>query len=337
MTSIAESEKMVEQYIAKDDPATAVKLLYEMVVRCARAKEFSKAEQLRDRILEVDPMALNEIISSAEIIEEEKSQALDPVHMEIWSKLYNTLDTEEKNTLFFAMKDAKYEINQTVYSQGDLNSNLYFINSGKLNVIYAHKDGEILVSTLGSAEIAGQDNFFSNTVCTTSLVTATNVNVKFVEKKVLNEWKKNLPNLEHKLKNFCMGTQSVTDLLKRKEMDRRTQKRVKISGMGIFNLLNRAGEPIAKSFKGGLADISVGGLAFEIRISKEETARLLLGRRINVEFTFIKSTPNIKINQNGLIVGVYPYPFEDYSIHVKFDKVLDRSVVASIQRYSPSK
>jgi hypothetical protein len=161
--------------------------------------------------------------------------------------------------------------------------------------------------------------------------------VKYLEKNVLNEWKKDVPNLEHKLKNFCLGTQNVTDLLKRKEMDRRTQKRIKISGIGIFNLLNRAGEPIAKSFKGELNDISVGGLAFEIRISKEETARLLLGRRLNIEFTFIKSTPNIKINQNGLIVGVYPYPFEDYSIHVKFDKLLDRSAIASIQRYSPSK
>ena len=333
MTNIAESEKMVEQYIAKDDIAAAVKLLYEMIVQCARAKKFSKAEQLRDRILEVDPMALNEIISSAEIIEEEKSQALDPVHMEIWSKLYNTLDTDEKNALFFEMKDAKYEINQAVYSQGDLNSNLYFINNGKLNVIYAHKNGEILLSTLGSRDIAGQDNFFSNTVCTTSLLTATNVNLKYLEKDVLKEWKKDFPNLEHKLKNFCLGAEDVTDLLKRKEMDRRTQKRVKISGMGIINLLNRSGQPIAKSFKGELNDISVGGLAFEIRISKEETARLLLGRRLNIEFSFTKSVPNIKINQNGLIVGVYPYPFEDYSIHVKFDKMLDRSVIASIQSY----
>jgi CRP-like cAMP-binding protein len=337
MTSIAEAEKMVEQYIAKDDICAAVKLLYEMVVKCAKAKRFSEAETLRDRIMEVDSMALNEIISSAEIIEEEKSQSLDPVHMELWSRLYSTLDMDEKNALFFGLKDAQYEINQTVYSQGDLNSNLYFIHNGKLNVIYAHRDGEILLSTLGSGDIAGQDNFFSNTVCTTSLQTATNVNVKFLEKKVLTEWKESYPNLEHKLNNFCLGTQNVTDLLQRKELDRRTQKRVKITGMGIINLLNRAGQPIAKSFKGELKDISVGGLSFEIRISKEETARLLLGRRLNIEFSFTKSVPNIHIHQNGLIVGVYPYPFEDYSIHVKFDKMLDRNAIASIQRCSPGK
>ena len=120
-------------------------------------------------------------------------------------------------------------------------------------------------------------------------------------------------------------------------MDRRSLKRIKISGIGLIKILNKAGVPLAKSFKGELSDISIGGLSFEIRITKEETARLLIGRKINVEFTFSKSVPNIKINQNGIIVGVYPYPFEDYSIHVKFDKMLDKSVIGIIQRFSTIK
>ena len=337
MPSIGESEKLVEQHIADGDIGAAVKLLYEMVVQCARRKKFSKAEQLRDRILEIDSMALNEIISSAEIIEEEKSQALDPIHMEIWSKLYATLDTEEKNTLFFAMKDATYGINETIYSQGELNTNLYFINNGVVNVIYRHQAGEILLNTLRSGQIAGQDNFFSNTVCTASLVTSTNVSLKYLEKKELIEWKKEFPNLEQKVQNFCSSFQNVTELIKQKNMDRRTFKRVKISGMGVIQLLNRAGLPIAKSFKGELSDISVGGLAFEIRISKEDTARLLLGRKLNIEYTFTGSVPHVKINRNGIIVGVYPYPFEDYSIHVKFDKMLDKAVLGTLRRFSPEK
>ncbi len=337
MPSIEQAEKMVEQHIANDDVGAAVKLLYEMVVQCARGKKFAKAEKLRNRILEIDPMALNEIISSAEIIEEEKSQALDPIHMEIWAKLYATLDTEEKNTLFFAMKDAAYGINETIYSQGDLNTNLYFINNGEVNVIYRHETGEILLNTLGTGQIAGQDNFFSNTVCTTSLITSTNVNLKYIQKKDLLAWKKGFPNLEQKLQNYCGSFENVTEFLKRKKMDRRTLKRIKISGIAMIQLLNRAGAPIAKSFKGELTDISVGGLAFEIRISKEDTARLLLGRRLSVEFNFTRSVPNIKINQNGVIVGVYPYPFEDYSIHVKFDKMLDKTVIGTIQRFSSEK
>ena len=334
MTNMNESEKKVEQLIAEGDGDAAVKLLYEMIIRCAREKNFEQAEKLRERLLEVDPMALNEIISSAEIIEEEKTQSLDSIHMEIWSKLYDVLSTEEKNALFFALKETSLDSNQPVFVQGNMNSNLYFINSGELKEIYKQKEGVVLLNSLGSGQIAGQDNFFSNSVCTTSLVTATRVKMNYLEKDALAGWKKDFPNLEHQLETFCKGFPGPTELLKQKKMDRRALKRVKISGIGQINILNKAGVPMAKSFKGELTDISVGGLSFEVRISKAETARLLLGRRINVKYGFSQSIPAINIDQNGIIVGVYAYPFEDYSIHVKFDKMLDKTVIGTMMRYS---
>ena len=334
MTSMNNAEKKVEQFIANGDTDAAVKMLYEMIIQCARAKKFPEAEKFRERMLEVDPMALNEIISSAEIIEEEKTQALDSIHLEIWSKLYDKLSTEEKNALFFAMKEISLDSNKPVFLQGKMNSNLYFINSGELKEIYNQKEGAVLLNSLGSGQIAGQDNFFSNSVCTTSLVTATRAKMNYLEKDALVGWQKDFPNLEHQLETFCKGFQGPTELLKQKKMDRRALKRVKISGIGQVMILNKAGVPMAKSFKGELTDISVGGLSFEVRISREETARLLLGRRINVKYSFSQSIPAINIDQNGIVVGVYAYPFEDYSIHVKFDAMLDKTVVGMMMRYS---
>jgi CRP-like cAMP-binding protein len=332
MSNNDKSEKLVDKHIADGDMDAAVKLLFKMIVKYAREKNFTKAEQIRERMLEVDPMALDEIISSAEIIEEGKSQALDPIHMQIWSKLYDMMDTEEKNELYYALQDAVLEINQPVFSQGKLDTNLYFINQGQLKMIYQDKAGDVLLYSLGPGQLAGQENFFSNTVCTTSLVTLSNVNFKYLEKRALLKWKNEFPALEQKLVDFCAGFKNATALLQSKKMDRRALPRVKLSGKGLIQLLNRAGEPIGKSFKGHLCDISVGGLSFELRISKEETARLLLGRRISVAFKHSKSIPNISVDQSGIIVGIYPFPFEDYSIHVKFDKVLDRSVIDAIQR-----
>ena len=325
-----ESEKLVDQHITDGDTNAAVKLLFKMIVQSAKEKNFSKAEQLRERMLEVDPMALDEIISSAEIIEEGKSQSLDPIHMQIWSKLYDMLDTEEKNELFYSMQDSILEVNKTVFSQGKLNTNLYLIIQGQLKMIYQEKAGDVLLYTLGPGQLAGQENFFSNTVCTTSLISLSNVNLKYITKESLLKWKKEIPTLEQKLLDFCAGFPSATALLKSKKMDRRALKRVKLSGKGQIQLLNSSGEPIGKSFKGQLSDISVGGLSFEIRISKEETARLLLGRRISIAFNTSKSMPGQMIDQSGIIVGVYPFPFEDYSIHVKFDKMLGQSVINAI-------
>jgi CRP-like cAMP-binding protein len=332
MMKIKESEKLVEQHIQKGDTAAAVELLYKMIVYCARQKNFSKAEKLRDRLMEVDSMALDEIINSQEIIDEEKEQSLDPIHKEIWARLYETLSTEEKNAIYFSMQDTTYKINEPIFSQGDLNPTLYFINQGQVKIIYTDKNGDVLLNTLGPGQIAGQDNFFSNTVCTTSAVALTNVNLRSLEKKALLGMEGEFPNLKHKLHTYCDNFQNVAEMINKKKMDRRIQRRVKISGTGLFNLLNQAGEPIAKSFKGELSDISIGGLAFEIRISKEETARLLLGRKINAYFKFSKTHPPIEIERNGTIVGVYPYPFEDYSIHVKFDKIFDRTLIDTIQR-----
>jgi CRP-like cAMP-binding protein len=331
MSNNDESEKLVDQHIADGDTDAAVKLLFKMIVQCAKEKNFTKAEQLREQLLEVDPMALDEIISSAEIIEEGKSQALDPIHMQIWSKLYDMLDTEEKNELYFSMQDSILGINKTVFSQGELNTNLYFINQGQLKMIYQDKAGDVLLYTLGAGQLAGQDNFFSNTVCTTSLISLSNVNLKYITKDALLKWKKELPTLEQKLLDFCAGFQNATSFLQSKKMDRRGLKRVKLSGKGLIKLLNRAGEPIGKAFKGVLSDISAGGLSFELRISKEETARLLLGRRISIAFNIHKNIPTQMIDKNGIIVGVYSFPFEDYSIHVKFDKMLDQSVINAIE------
>ena len=334
MTNMNESEKKVEQLIGRGDSDSAVKLLYEMIIQNAREKKFPEAEKLREHLMEVDPMALNEIISSAEIIEEEKTQALDSIHLEIWSQLYDTLSTEEKNALFFAMKEITMDSNKPVFLQGKMNSNLYFINSGELKEIYKQKEGVVLLNSLGCGQIAGQDNFFSHSVCTTTLVTATRVKMNYLEKDALAGCEKDFPNLEHQLETFCKGFPGPTELLKQKQMDRRAIKRVKISGIGQINILNKAGVPVAKSFKGELTDISIGGLSFEVRISKKETARLLLGRRINVKYTFSRSIPAISIDQDGIIVGVYAYPFEDYSIHVKFDKMLDSTTVGTMMRYS---
>ncbi len=325
-----ESEKLVDQHITDGDTNAAVKLLFKMIVQSAEEKNFPKAEQLRERMLEVDPMALDEIISSAEIIEEGKSQSLDPIHMQIWSKLYDMLDTEEINELFYSMQDSILGVNKTVFSQGKLDTNLYFINQGQLKMIYQDKAGDVLLYTLGPGQLAGQENFFSNTVCTTSLISLSNVNLKYISKESLLKWKKEVPTLEQKLFNFCAGFPSATALLKSKKMDRRALNRVKLSGKVQIQLLNRSGEPIGKSFKGELSDMSVGGLSFEIRISKEETARLLLGRRISIAFNTSKSMSGQKIDRSGIIVGVYPFPFEDYSIHVKFDKMLDQSVINAI-------
>jgi hypothetical protein len=111
MPDLSKQKAMLDKYIKQENKEAALKLIFDLIERCVQEKDFAEAETLRDRIYDVDPMALNEIIRSGEIIEEAKSESIDEGHRNIWSKLYSTLTTEEANALYFAMKERTYERN----------------------------------------------------------------------------------------------------------------------------------------------------------------------------------------------------------------------------------
>ena len=101
MDDLAQLEEKAEQYARDGDTQAAVKCFYDLVSQHARAKNFPKAEAMRERLMAVDDMALTEIIKSAEIIEAEKSGAIDQNHLEHFKALYGpTLQRGDQWALF---------------------------------------------------------------------------------------------------------------------------------------------------------------------------------------------------------------------------------------------
>jgi excinuclease UvrABC nuclease subunit len=80
MEDSVSQEKLLEKYIKENKKELAVKLLFDLIAKHAQANHFSKADALREKLFEVDSMALNEIVKSAEIIETAKIAAMDQVH-----------------------------------------------------------------------------------------------------------------------------------------------------------------------------------------------------------------------------------------------------------------
>ena len=62
-------EKLLEKYIKENKKELAVNLIFDLILKNAQAKNFSQADALREKLFEIDSMALNEIVKSAEIIE----------------------------------------------------------------------------------------------------------------------------------------------------------------------------------------------------------------------------------------------------------------------------
>jgi CRP-like cAMP-binding protein len=336
MSDLSKQKDLLESYIKQGNKEAAVKLIFDLVEIYAKKKDFTEAEALREKLYDVDPMALDEIIRSGELIEEAKSESIDETHKNIWSKLYSTLTTEEANALYFAMKECTYGSNEAVFNQGDTNSNLYFVNQGKLKQVYSQDGREVLLRTLSPGHIAGNDTFFSDAVCTTSLITLSKSKLSYLEKSVTKKWEDEFPGLEPFLYGYCLQFEKVQDLLRKKALDRRGQIRVKISGKAVILILSTTGSPVGKVFKGLLSDISVGGLSFFLKITKKETAHLLLGRRLSIKCAFQIGDNQMNIDQNGTVVGVRLQTFSDYSIHVKFDKMLAEKIVQRVKGLTSS-
>jgi len=334
MTELLEQERLVDQHVKENNIEAAVKLLFNLIVIYAEKKDFIKADALRDRLLEVDPMALNEIMKSGDIIEEGKTKSMDQAHLSAWSGLYNTLSSEETYALYYAMKERVFEPLEIVFEQGDKRPNLYFIDQGELKMTYSREGQETLIKKIGAGDFAGDDTFFSTTVSNSvSLITESQVTLRFLEKNILRKWNDSVPELDRKLNNYCMTSGTIHDVMKDMNLNRRTHERIKISGIGTFQLLNKSGEAMGNPFKGTLSDISVGGICFLIRILKIETARLLLNRKLSIKFAApIRKDHQTEIDQVGTIVGVRGDAFGEYSMHVKFDQLLSEELLQMVKR-----
>lgn len=333
VNELLRKEELVEQCVRENRPAEAIRHLFDLIVEYAARREFPKAEALREKIFEIDSLALSEIVRSAEIIEDAKHQSIDRDRQELWSELFSILTTEEANALYYALVDKTYEADQTVFEHGSRNQYLYFINSGRLKMIHSRKGQEILLKTLNSGEIFGEDTFFTVALCTTSVITMSNTRISVLSHDYLKKWKTELPVLESKLFEYSHRSVRVKDLLKQKELDRRIYKRVPLSGKAEIQILKASGLPVGGAFKASLSDISMGGVCFLVRINKKETARLLLAQKLNVKFTHSGENFFHEIEKIGLVVAVRSHAFEDYSVHVKFNVLLDKGVVADIENY----
>ena len=332
MNNLSKQEALIDECVKQGDTESAVRVLFDLIVAFAKQKNFTKAEALRERLFDIDAMALTEIIKSAEIIEEEKSETLDQKHLDIWSDLYDELSTEETHALYFALQEQSYDTNETIFKQGKKNGRLYFINQGQLKLIHNQKGSERLLQTIGPGSVVGDDTFFSITVCTSSLVTLSRVKLSFLEKDSLATWQDEFPSLSSKLQDYCKKLRKSHEAAT--PVDRRVHERISVPGHVMYQILDASGKPIGgKVFKGDLSDVSAGGASFFIT-TNHKNARLLLGRKLKIKLMIQPSGEEQPFQQKGQIIGVINQLYNDYSIHMKFDNLLPQKEIVALKKYA---
>jgi len=306
--------------IDQNQKEKAVTLIFEMIVNYANAKQFDRAEKLRERLIELDPMALNEIANSAEIIEREKSKAIDFNHKKIWSRLYYQFANEEASAFYFALKKVRILPGKMIIQQGKLNNKLFFIDQGILKVVYSKGDHEFFLKNIISGETSGRRTFFSISVATASVISVEHIKLHFLEREKYTKLVKKFVGFDRKLEHFCrkLVKDEIEDILKKKKIERRYHNRYKASGKAAIYILDSKGQPSKIPFYGRLEDLSERGLSLRIKSPNRETARSYLGRVAVLKM--ISNKTGVKMAKKGIVLSAYNQLFNNYSISFKFAK-----------------
>ena len=329
------TERVVRAVLAQGKKETARKMILDLVLKTAQMGNFAQAERLREWLIEIDPMALGDIVKSAEIIEEEKKAAVDRGHIEVWKNLYRILTPEEYSTLYHCLEHKHFGDNEIIVNQGTHQTALFFINSGKVKVFFRDGDNDIEVKTMAGGDILGAGVFFDASVWTVSAASVGEADISILTLKDLLRWHEEYPSLKAKLNEFCHKFEDIDRFFRLSGRDRRKDRRISVSGRVSISFLDRLGNSTGQQAKGELVDISAGGISFFLRLSRKELSRSLIGTSVRIVLPG-REAGEAAASCQGVILAVKSYrPLDnDYSVHVKFDEPISYELMQLFVRQS---
>jgi len=320
-------DQKIKALVEQGSKAEAVALIMQSIRKCSAEKDFSEAERYRQMLIGTDSMALREIISAAEIIEEEKSSSLSDTIIATWDSLIEELSLEEFSALYFASEPENTRAHETIVEQGDFLSNLYFVNSGRVQ-LYTTKNGrEVVYKTVEEGEIFGADCFFDISVWTVS-ARSLGASLSVLTWERLAALKQDYPAVQNNLLKYCDRFRGDHQFFQKPSTSRRKHERKRLDGRATMEVLDESGSKTGQVARGDLLDISQGGVAFVLRFHKKEYATDLLGRQVDVTIK-PEHSANV-IQRSGLVKAVRCHDFvgNDYSVHLQFDGTIDATDVS---------
>lgn len=326
--NIPQQQKIVA-LLEKGRKDEALALITQLIESFARKKQFETADRLRDWLIQINPMALLDIIRAADTIEAEKQAAINKDHLKTWKELIDVIGSEEFASLYHAMTLKSYVDGQTIVRQGSSARTLLFVNSGRVQIQAVSRNRLVPLTAKDAGKIIGTKTFFEASVWTTN-VKSLGCELFLLSPKKFNYLKERYTSLESKLSDFCSRYQSSSAQLQKSSKNRRQFERKSVSGRMVFVILDQSGKAISNEVKGSLIDISIGGMAFSIHSSQKKNAISLFGRQLRV--TLNAGMASNVLVRKGTVHAVRDMDLigNEYSLHIKFSQELDYSELQQI-------
>jgi hypothetical protein len=307
---------------AKEDTSQIVKQLLVEILVAVKARNFKLADQLHERLIATDPMAISAIIKSSGVIEDAKTAGIDRDHLARWSKLYDLLSDEERNCFYYSMKKYVLRPKTMILTYGAMNNRLFLIDQGDVTIFYPKNGKNVILAQLGPGDILGEYTFSTISLCSASAITRTEVRVMCLESSAADGWEDKYPGLYEKLIDFCLKGGKVDEILRNKKAKKTQYERYVVAGRVKATLLTNEGEKTETVYSGELSDISMSGCCFSMRFSKKGAARALLAKYLLLFISEEQGQDLAVMSVIGRVVRVSFHLYGDFSVHVQFKKLL---------------
>ena len=314
-------EQQLTALLQNNEKKAAMAFVLEEIKNLIKKNLYSEAEIWREKMMAIDPMAIQEIIKAAELIEEARAAAITEDYLQVWKQLSKILSRDEFTALYHAMEYHKFATGDTIVEQGKFYTNLYFINSGRVQVSTKSLGRSIPLKILEGGDIFGAEHFFEGSVWTVK-AESLGAEISILSMTKLNLLKESYPALQGKLIEFCGNFQSLNSLFIKSSKNRRKFERKKLTGRVGVTLLDVVENDLGTSTKGDLVDISQGGVSFCLHFSRRKYALALLSKSIEVTIRPDKSLNSLQKTGKIMAVRCHDYVGNEYSLHVEFDEEL---------------
>jgi CRP-like cAMP-binding protein len=314
--------------------AEVIKAFYNGIVRYAGRKDFVRAEQLRESMMEIVPNAIAEIIKTGEIIENEKTGALDFEKIKPWAALFNKFTPAEAVAFYYLLKTTTAKAHHRIFQQGDCDDRLYFIESGKLKLSCYDKQikKNVVFANLAKGDICGVETFFPHTTHTTTLTVLEDAQINYLEKKSYQKLLAEHLSIDAKLIQYCENHQKKLNLQNADSLVRRAHPRFQATLSGKIQRIDQKGNLSDQISTITVADISMGGLCCMTRNLGVGEAANLHQSLVQVSFSYQKYDMVHEITKVAEVVSVRFLPYGESSIHLQFKKPMEEHRVHEIAR-----
>lgn len=316
--------RQIQAALRDNRKTEATAYILKAITACARNRQFAEAERLREWLIDIDSMAVGEIIRAAEVIEEEKKASISKEHLRIWQKLIQVIAAEAFSALFHACTVRKYAYGAPIVTQGVFDSTLFLVNRGKVQLHALCQGKNAPLKVVGPGEIFGSETFFEISVWTLGALSL-DAELLLLPQTAFQKIKESYPALEARLPAFCRQLHAPPAQFDRVHKSRRRYERRTAAGRSraAITLLDDQGKDTGMGAKGDLLDISRGGASLSFHSSQKKNAEALLGKTIRVAIYCGSNnkTPITRICSVRAVRGYDPIG-NLYTLHLDFETQL---------------